>query len=71
MQLHKFNKIIGSVQSGCQAGSIVFHQPRLSMGIKDVYISAPDVCFVIILLNFVSKLLSVFSYGHDDLRHRI
>lgn len=28
-------------------------------------------CFLNILLNFVSELLSVFSDGHDDLRHRI
>lgn len=27
-----------------------------------------DVCFLNILLNFVSKLLCVFSDGHDDLR---
>lgn len=29
------------------------------------------VCFLHILLYFVSELLSVFSDGHDDLRHRI
>lgn len=28
-------------------------------------------CFLIILLNFVGKLLSVFFDGHGNLRHRI
>lgn len=28
-------------------------------------------CFLNILLNFASELLSVFSDGRDDLKHRI
>lgn len=36
-----------------------------------VYGACTAGAFLTVLLNFVSELLSVFSDGRDDLRHRI